>query len=209
MLQSSSINVVPVLSYEQSFATTDVIASQQYLYGDDLDSLSAQQLTACDNYCWGCDGGWFVGAFRYIFEENLRTDLEYPFMSMNGATQECRLDILANTDSSTHIQGWTRVMDMEDIEGGMKLALMKNGPMAVAIDANSMLYYTGGVDMGTSCTVTELDHAVLLVGWGVEDEIEYWLVKNSWGLDWGESGYWKVAFGKNACGITEYVMATF
>ncbi|CAM9436384.1 unnamed protein product [Heterosigma akashiwo] len=189
-----------------AFAVTDTIASQWYLAGNALESVSAQEMTSCNQYCWGCDGGWFVGAFTKAMQKTWLSDDTYPFMSMNGVTQACRTDIIESKETPVHIEGWTKV-DATD-ETDMKLALIKNGPMAVAIDATSMEYYTGGIDAGTNCSPRSLDHAVLVVGWGVEDGTEYWIVKNSWGTVWGEDGYWRVKLGKNSCGITEYVMAT-
>lgn len=75
----------------------------------------------------------------------------------------------------------------------------------VAINAESQEFYMGGVDDPSveTCpnTYEDLDHAVLLVGWGVEDGVDFWVVKNSWSDEWGEKGYWRVIRGTNACGI--------
>merc|ERR1711885_35351 len=72
-----------------------------------------------------------------------------------------------------------------------------------AIEADRMAFqgYTGGVITGTSCG-TQLDHGVLAVGYGTENGEDYFLVKNSWGASWGESGYVKIGQA-NVCGITQ------
>jgi len=50
-------------------------------------------------------------------------------------------------------------------------------------------------------SVQDVNHAVLAVGYGVENGVPYWLIKNSWGADWGDSGYFKMEMGKNMCGV--------
>ena len=87
----------------------------------------------------------------------------------------------------------------------MKSALAKQ-PLAVLVDAESRSWnnYSGGV-LDTSACGTSLDHAVLVTGWGHDNSsgLDYWMVKNSWGTDWGEEGYVKVAIkdGVGYCAI--------
>lgn len=78
------------------------------------------------------------------------------------------------------------------------------GPVAVAIDASSINLYAGGIYNG-KCgnTKADLDHAVLVVGYGTDKGVDYWSVKNSWGATWGEQGYLRMIRGKNICGIAE------
>ena len=82
-----------------------------------------------------------------------------------------------------------------------------NGPVSVAIEADTRTFqlYTGGVITSSACG-TSLDHGVLVVGYGVESNQPYWLVKNSWGTSWGEDGYVKIGksdstHDKGVCGI--------
>lgn len=84
------------------------------------------------------------------------------------------------------------------------------GPVSVAIDAHldSFQYYGGGVYYDPKCgnTPDDVNHAVLVVGYGVEDDgTKYWLVKNSYGKTWGLDGYIKMAKDRgNHCGIATY-----
>lgn len=57
------------------------------------------------------------------------------------------------------------------------------------------------------CDPVEIDHAVLIVGFGEEDGVKYWLIKNSWAIWWGERGYYRIVRGVNACGVADEVTA--
>ena len=91
----------------------------------------------------------------------------------------------------------------------MAVQLYQNGPVSIVVDAGVLTSYSDGVLTGDYCSSDPDDgnHAVLLVGYGsgtVEDtgeEMKYWIVKNSWGEDWGQDGYFYISRGINACGI--------
>ncbi len=67
--------------------------------------------------------------------------------------------------------------------------------------------YTSGVYTSDTCgnTQNDVNHAVLAVGYGTDLEtgMDYWLIKNSWGTDWGDQGFFKIERGVNMCGIAE------
>ena len=87
----------------------------------------------------------------------------------------------------------------------MANVLFINGPLSVAVDATGWQFYTGGISDPNSCSKNfdDLNHAVLLVGYGVDNTTgtEYWILKNSWGKNWGEKGYMRLVKGKSNCGI--------
>ena len=85
--------------------------------------------------------------------------------------------------------------------------LLKTGPLAIALNANKLQTYSSGImDYNESeCHHWGLNHAVVLVGYGIEEEKPFWIVRNSWGKNWGEDGYPRTARGKGVCGINNYI----
>lgn len=75
------------------------------------------------------------------------------------------------------------------------------GPVSVAINGDLLQLYNSGIFDDSSCSKI-LDHAALVVGYGVDNDTSYWIVKNSWGSDWGEDGYFRIMRGKDLCGIS-------
>jgi len=63
----------------------------------------------------------------------------------------------------------------------------------------------GEVDHHEQCDPTYLDHSVLVVGYGKDEGMAYWTVKNTWGTEWGEDGYYRIVRGVNHCGIANFV----
>jgi len=88
----------------------------------------------------------------------------------------------------------------------LKIALFIHGPVVAHMDASlpSFRFYGGGIYNDPSCSSTNLNHAVLIVGYGTtQNKEDYWIVKNSWGNSWGLNGYFHVARNNgNRCGIT-------
>lgn len=88
----------------------------------------------------------------------------------------------------------------------MGVALDQIGPLSVAINANNLQFYTGGVSNPAICNAERLNHGVLIVGLGTtSDNKPFWKVKNSWGTSWGEKGYFRIIRGKGKCGIDRAV----
>ena len=137
-------------------------------------------------------------AFSYIRQNGgIDTEAEYPYMARAGRCKY-RVDNLNITDNG-----------FVDIESGnedqLKEAVATVGPVSIAIDASrrSFMAYKRGVYHDHTCSSTQLDHGVLVVGYGTDpDGGDYWLVKNSWGKTWGEEGYIRMARNRhNLCGI--------
>ena len=88
----------------------------------------------------------------------------------------------------------------KDSEDALAKAVANHGPVSVAIDASGFQHYLGGIFSERTCTRYWLNHAVVVVGY----EPNYWIVKNSWGRNWGDSGYIYMARNQaDNCGITD------
>merc|ERR1712146_472718 len=123
----------------------------------------------------------------------------YPYTSGTGRTGTCNKGMEEGGAVSV-----TTYHDVSaDRTGAALKAAVAKQPVSVAIEADRMAFqgYTGGVITWAGCG-TSLDHGVLAVGYGTEGGEDYFLVKNSWGGSWGESGYVKIGQA-NVCGITQ------
>ena len=92
---------------------------------------------------------------------------------------------------------WTSTSD----EATLKKLVASHGAVLTGVAAGGAFsQYQGGIFSGCSSTA-EPDHAVVVVGYGNQDGVDFWLVKNSWGSSWGENGYIRVKRGVKMCGI--------
>uniref|UniRef100_A0A914P6U4 Cathepsin L-like n=1 Tax=Panagrolaimus davidi TaxID=227884 RepID=A0A914P6U4_9BILA len=167
-----------------------------------LVSLSEQNLIDCSGPFGnlGCNGGEINNAFQYIDENHgIDTEKSYPYEQRQG---KCRFK---NGTLGSNETGYFALPSGD--EEALKYAIATQGPVAVAIDAgnDSFQMYKSGVYFEPKCgnTSEDLDHGVLAVGYGSHPKFgDYWIVKNSWGEDWGDKGYILMARNKNNhCGI--------
>jgi len=178
-----------------AFSTTGGMEGAVAISTGKLPSLSEQQLVDCAGKQGnqGCNGGLMDNGFEYIIANGgLGAESDYPYTAKDG---HCK-----TVDSVATITGYT------DVEAGSEDGLMSavNGaPVSIAIEADQsgFQFYSGGVFTG-SCG-KQLDHGVLLVGYGTDGGDDYWLVKNSWGASWGDAGYIKLVRGKDQCGLAD------
>jgi C1A family cysteine protease len=146
-----------------------------------LDSFSEQQLTDCSDSFgnMGCNGGLMDDAFKYAEQYGIETEADYPFKGVNG---KCQYDA---TKVVYKITGYTDVTPKDN--DALQTASAQQ-PVSIAIDAENIMMYTGGIFNDKNCG-TQLDHGVTLTGYGTDSGTDYWRVKNSWGDTWGEAGY--------------------
>jgi len=185
-----------------TFSTTGCLESHHFLKTGEMVLLSEQQLVDCaelfDNH--GCNGGLPSHAFEYIrYAGGLDSETGYPYSGVGGKCQFSENLIAAQDLGSYNIT-------FQD-EAELHVAVAKAGPVSIAFQvASDFKSYAGGVYDSTVCKSGAMDvnHAVLAVGYDTDEEGgDYWIVKNSWGTKWGEEGYFKMARGKNMCGVAD------
>jgi len=181
-----------------SFSTTGSMEGAHFIKTGTLVSLSEQQLVDCShNGNLGCMGGMMDRAFQWTETHPLETEADYPYQGWTIA-QGCRYN------ESLGVVAASSYVDVTPNSSDALKAAIAQAPVSVAIQANQKVFqlYTGGVI--TADCGTNLDHGVLAVGYGVDtDGTPYYKVKNSWGPDWGEAGYVRIAIvdGEGMCGI--------
>ncbi|KAH6823062.1 aleurain-like protease [Perilla frutescens var. hirtella] len=182
-----------------TFSTTGALeAAYAQAFGKGI-LLSEQQLVDCagafNNF--GCNGGLPSQAFEYIkYNGGLETEEAYPYTGKDGVCKYSSKNAAVQVLDSVNI-----TLGAED---ELKHAVALVRPVSVAFQViDGFKAYNGGVYTSTKCgsSSQDVNHAVLAVGYGVENGIPYWLIKNSWGADWGHNGYFKMEMGKNMCGV--------
>lgn len=163
-----------------AFSATGSVESAYFLSTGNLISISEQQLVDCAGEYGnqGCNGGLMDYAFQYILDNGICLESDYSYKAVDSKCKKCKVV--------------TKIDSFVDVTPNNETALQQAvflQPVSVAIEADqtSFQFYSSGV-LTTSCG-TNLDHGVLVVGYGTLNGIEYWKIKNSWGANWGQNGY--------------------
>uniref|UniRef100_UPI00398E39E4 dipeptidyl peptidase 1 n=1 Tax=Pristiophorus japonicus TaxID=55135 RepID=UPI00398E39E4 len=174
--------------------------------------LSTQQIISCSQYSQGCDGGFpYLIAGKYAQDFGLVEEGCFPYVGTDTPCTIKKSCYRYYASQYYYVGGFYGACN----EVVMKLELVKNGPVSVAFEVyNDFMHYQGGIYQHTGLrdpfNPFELtNHAVLLVGYGSDPQTKenYWIVKNSWGEAWGESGYFRILRGSDECAIESIAVA--
>jgi cathepsin F len=216
--------VPPVVNQGQcgscwAFSTAGTIQMHWAIKTQKQIDLSVQEIVDCSHACaeeppygqvcnQGCGGGWPWSAMTDIINwKGLVTTAQYPYTGMTG---QCKQNL---PSPNAPVTNYTCLSHTAATNGGpasethMQQFLMNNGPLSIAMDATPLMSYSGGIlgQNGLQCSQDRLDHAIIIVGWGQAQGTDYWLVRNSWGAQWGEQGYFRVVRNQDACGLAAAV----
>lgn len=183
-----------------AFSTTGSTEGAAAIASGKLISLSEQQLVDCSKaeHNNGCNGGLMDYGFEYIeHNHGITTEDDYPYKARDGTCN--------GGEAAHHVVTVTDYHDVSPNNADQMQQAVSQGPVSIAIEADKSVFqlYKEGVFKSESCG-TQLDHGVLVVGYGTDSGDDYWNVKNSWGATWGEQGYirlFKETSGAGMCGM--------
>jgi len=194
--------VTPVKNQEQcgscwAFSTTGAAEGRLFIKNKKLVSLSEQELVDCAGSFGnqGCNGGLMDDGFKYMASKGDEQEASYPYTAKTGTCNTQKQSAADGVNSGVI----TGAKDVTPQSCADLMAAVQEGPVSVAIEADQsgFQHYSSGIFSGTCGT--QLDHGVLVVGYGTDGGKDYWKVKNSWGTTWGDAGYIRMT---KSCGAT-------
>ncbi|KAL3102277.1 hypothetical protein niasHS_003686 [Heterodera schachtii] len=191
-----------------AFATAAVVESQHAIHNGTLLILSEQQMIDCDQSNNGCEGGNRPNAFRYVRDNGLLREDNYPY---RGADGNCELS--PGPVDPTQRTFVDEVRTLPSDEQQIADFVVEKGPVSFGMNVTkTMFHYVGGIFSPTAdeCQFHSMGrHAMEVVGFGEDEKsggTPFWIMKNSWGSSWGiNGGYVHIRRGVDACGLSREV----
>ncbi len=187
-----------------AFSTSAAVEGAAFAATGSLTPLSAAELVSCalttGGKPMGCAGGWLDDSFDWMRSHGVESALSSPYTpsDASGRPSACN----ATAAAAAWVSGYVNVKPQDEVA---LRAAVATQPVAATVAAvpHVFQHYGGGVIDGAACGGARQNHAVLIVGYGTDEttQLDFWRVKNSWGPQWGEDGYFRIARGNNACAI--------
>jgi len=187
------------------FASMAMLESRMRLMANTTSKIfSPQDVVSCAEYAQGCDGGFpYLIAGKYAEDFGVVEESCYPYLGHDTKCEERPGCTRYRATKYEYVGGYFGNCNEDEL----MMNLATYGPVAVAFEVTSEfqgykrgIFHTTGIqDLYNPWII--VNHAVLVVGYGVEDGVKYWIVKNSWGPYWGENGFFRIRRGTNELGI--------
>ena len=171
-----------------SFSAAGAIESAIAIKKGELPNVSEQELVDCsgDYGNYGCNGGLMAAAFEYVLDNNINSEDDYPYEAVQN---ECRTGEIGQ--GKIEINGCVRATPT--VQGLVEALAIQ--PVAIAFHVqDDFRFYQSGVYTPKSCPGNP-NHGVLAVGYSTQGSSPYYIVKNSWGVHWGDEGFFKISMG--------------
>jgi cathepsin L len=181
-----------------AFSAVTTMESLWAVKSSTLYVLSEQNIVDCVTLCNGCNGGFTTAAYGYVYSTQdgyWQLDSDYPYVARE---KKCAFD--KARAPPPRCKGCTIIKRASEQDLESKVT---EGPVCVSVDASSYSFqlYKSGIFDDNTCSSIYLNHAIGCVGYGKLGDVEFWIVRNSWGKTWGEEGYMRIVKGYNRCGI--------
>jgi len=180
-----------------AFSVVETVESANLMAGKTIQNGAPQEIVDCDSNDDGCNGGDPQEALDWVIKQGgLEAESDYPYQAEDGDCQQSSFSPVINIK---------KAIPIASNENTIYNSLKQYGPLSVCADAEPWQNYNGGILTADQCG-SDVDHAIQLTGYSPKQG-GYWIVRNSWGADWGENGFIYLQYGKDTCAITSEVTA--
>ena len=182
-----------------AFSLIQAIESSDAISTGTLRRFSEQNIVDCSSMTFGCNGGNPAFAFQSVIDEqNGQICFEKDYVYTGNFGDDCKFSQYPHYGSFLDA-----IMIEEGDEDDLAAKIEQYGPASICIDASNASFqlYSSGIYDEPSCAIDNVNHAAGCVGFGIDGDIKYWIVRNQWGQSWGEKGYMRMIWENDKCGI--------
>ncbi|XP_072375392.1 uncharacterized protein [Diabrotica undecimpunctata] len=179
-----------------AYAIANAVETQLFLANGTLESFSPQYILDCCSFSDGCNNGPSIETAYACLERNGGVNSQYSYF--DGMQRPC----FGGANLPIQFEIWNKISEEE-----LKRLLVTRGILNVMINGANLRSYTGGIWLSDDCNKSNPDPwTVNLIGYGRENDTDYWILKNWVDSSWGEGGFFRLIRNQNACGITDKVL---